>query len=174
MISTMPVFVAFLRAVNVGGTGKLAMSDLRGLCEAAGFQSVRTYIQSGNVVFGSALSQAKVKRKLEQALCTKLGKPCAVLLRSAAELAAVLRRNPFEKAAPRQVLVLFLDQTPARGALADLPIPGGEEVWLDGRELFVHFPNGMGRSKLKIPFAKTGTWRNLNTIAKLIAIVRTT
>jgi uncharacterized protein (DUF1697 family) len=47
-------------------------------------------------------------------------------------------------------------------------------VWLDGRELFVHFPNGMGRSKLKIPFAKTGTWRNLNTIAKLVAMVRKT
>jgi uncharacterized protein (DUF1697 family) len=170
----MAVFVAVLRAVNVGGTGKLAMSDLRGLCEAAGFRSVRTYIQSGNVVFSSALSQAKVKSKLAQALCTKLGKPCAVFLRSGAELAAILQRNPFKKAEPSQVLVLFLAQAPGRGALADLPIPGGERVWLDRREVFVHFPSGMGRSKLRIPFAKTGTWRNLNTIAKLLAMVRTT
>ena len=174
MTSTMPVFVALLRAVNVGGTGKLAMSDLRRLCEAAGFRSVRTYIQSGNVVLASVLSRAKVKSKLEQALSTKLGKPCGVLLRSGAELAAVLQRNPFKKAAPNRVLVLFLDEAPARDALADLTIPGGEEVRLDGREVFVHFPNGMGRSRLRIPLAKTGTWRNLNTVAKLVAMVYAT
>jgi uncharacterized protein (DUF1697 family) len=163
----MASFVALLRAINVGGTGILSMSDLRELCEAAGFRQVRTYIQSGNLVFTSPLAEAKVKAKLERALAAKLGKPVGVLLRSAAELDAVQKENPFPKAPPNRVIVLFLDQAPPKTALATLKIPGGEEVVLRGREIFVHYPVGQGPSKLKLPFAKEGTGRNLNTIAKL-------
>jgi len=168
----MPVFVALLRAVNVGGTGKLAMSDLSRLCEEAGFSAVKTYIQSGNVVFKSRLAEAKVKALLEKALAEAVGKPVGVLLRSGAELDAVLRRNPFQTAPANRVIVLFLDDKPPRGALDDLAIPGREEVALDGREVFIHYPDGMGQSKLKIPFAKIGTGRNLNTVAKLAAMAR--
>ena len=168
----MPVFVALLRAINVGGTGKLAMSELCELCEAAGFLGVRTYIQSGNVVFTSPLSADKVKTKLEKALAAKLGKPYGVLVRGGAEIATVLQRNPFKRVEPTRVLVLFLDEPPDHDALAGLVIPGREEVKIDGREIFIHFPDGMGKSKLKIPFSKTGTGRNLNTIAKLVELVR--
>jgi uncharacterized protein (DUF1697 family) len=168
----MTVFVALLRAINVGGTGKLAMSDLCKLCEDAGFRGARTYIQSGNVVFKSALTEAKTKAKLEKSLAAKLKKPCSALLRTGAELEAVIERNPFRKAAANQVLVLFLDEAPAPGALANLLIPGREEVRLDGREVFIHYPDGMGRSKLKVPFAKTGTGRNLNTVAKVAEMAR--
>jgi uncharacterized protein (DUF1697 family) len=164
-------FVALLRAINVGGTGMLAMSDLRDLCEKAGFRAVRTYIQSGNVVFTSSLAEANVKTKLEKLLAAKLGKPVCVLLRSGAELEAVLNANPFPKAPPNRVIVSFLDQAPPKNALSKLAIPGPEEVVLRGRELFIHYPEGQGRSKLKLPFAKDGTGRNLNTVAKLAAMV---
>jgi uncharacterized protein (DUF1697 family) len=166
----MTTFVALLRAINVGGTGKLAMSELCKLCEDAGFARPKTYIQSGNVVFESALTEAKVKAKLEKALAAKMGKPFGALVRTAAELDAVLARNPFKQAAPNQLLVLFLDEAPKRGALADLHIPGREQVKLAGREVFIHYPDGMGRSKLKLPFSKIGTGRNLNTVAKLAAL----
>lgn len=165
-------FIALLRAINVGGTGKLPMSELVTLCEAAGFKGAKTYIQSGNVVFGSSLSEANVKAKLERALAAKMGKPFAALVRNHAELEAVVKRNPFKKAAPNRLLVVFLDEAPARDALAGLKIPAREEVKLDGREIFIHFPDGMGQSKLKIPLMKTGTGRNLNTVVKLVEMAR--
>lgn len=169
----MAIFVALLRAVNVGGTGKLAMSELRELCEDAGFANVTTYIQSGNVVFASKLTVAKVRQKLETALRKKMGKPVGVLLRTPAELEAIVERNPFKKAAPNQVLVLFLDRAASKSALAEIEIPGREKLEASGREVFIHYPDGMGRSKLKTPFAKTATGRNLNTVKKLAELSRT-
>ena len=163
----MPAYVALLRAINVGGTGKLPMTDLRTLCEKAGFDGVKTYIQTGNVVFASSLSEAKVKAKLEKALAAKMGKPTAAMIRTTAELHDIGRRNPFPKAEGNRIIVLFLDEAPPKGALASLAIPGREEVKLLGREVFIHYPDGQGQSKLKIPFAKTGTGRNLNTVQKL-------
>jgi uncharacterized protein (DUF1697 family) len=168
----MAVLVALLRAVNVGGTGKLAMSELRELCEDAGFENVTTYIQSGNLVLRSKLAAAKVKQKLEAVLKKKMGKPVGVFLRTPAELEAVVKRNPFQKAAPNRLLVLFLDRAAPKNALANLEIQGREEVKLSGREVFIHYPDGMGRSKLKTPFADTATGRNLNTVRKLIELSR--
>jgi uncharacterized protein (DUF1697 family) len=168
----MPVFVALLRAINVGGTGKLAMSDLVKLCETAGFDNAKTYIQSGNVLFKSRLSEAKAQAKLTRVLTEKMGKPFGVVLRTAAELEAVIAHNPFKKAAPSRLLVVFLNEAPPSDALRGLATPGGEQAKLVGREIFVHYPNGMGVSKLKLPFAKQGTGRNLNTITKLAAMAR--
>jgi uncharacterized protein (DUF1697 family) len=168
----MSTFVALLRAINVGGTGKLAMADLVKLCEKAGFTDVKTYIQSGNVVFDSDASAAVVKATLEAALAEKVGKPVGVLLRTAAELQRVLADNPFSQASPSKVIVMFFDRKLPRTVLADVKTPGGEELGLHGREVFVHFPDGQGRSKLKVPFAAEGTGRNLNTIGKLAAIAQ--
>jgi uncharacterized protein (DUF1697 family) len=169
-VDSMTAFVALLRAINVGGTGKLRMTDLVGLCGDTGFKRAATYIQSGNVVFGSPLPEAKVKAKLEKALAAHMGKPFGALIRTGKELETVLVRNPFKKAAPNRVIVLFLDEAPPPSALHQLVIPGAEEVALVGREIFVHYPEGQGSSKLKISFAKTGTGRNLNTVAKLVAM----
>jgi uncharacterized protein (DUF1697 family) len=166
------VFVGLLRAVNVGGTGKLMMSELRALCDAAGFSEARTYIQSGNVLFKSTLAEAKVKSTLEKALGAKLGKPSSVLVRSRAELDAIIEHNPFPEAPPSRVIVLFMDEKAAKSALAKLVIPGKEQVELAGREVYTYYPEGMGRSKLKLPFASTGTGRNLNTVIKLAALAR--
>jgi uncharacterized protein (DUF1697 family) len=164
--------VALLRAVNVTGTGMLLMADLRALCEELGFRDVRTYIQSGNVVCSTTLTTPKAKARLETALAKILGKPCLVMLRTADELEATLAANPFPDAPPNRLLVLFLDTAPPATAIDGWKIPGGERLVLRGRELFIHFPEGQGVSKLRLPFAAEGTGRNLNTVRKLLEMAR--
>lgn len=168
----MTIFVALLRAVNLGGTSVLSMRDLSQLCEEARFKRVKTYIQSGNVLFESPLPEAKVKAKLEKVLSAKMKKPVSVLVRTGEELDGILRSNPFKSVAPNRLLVLFLDEAPPPNALAGLRIPGREEVKLAGREVFIHYPDGMGRSKLKLPLTQTGTGRNLNTVMKLATMAQ--
>jgi uncharacterized protein (DUF1697 family) len=163
-------FVALLRAVNVGGTGKLPMSELKAMCEAAGFAEVRTFIASGNVIFNSANSEAQIKAALEASLKAYAGKPIGVLVRTAAELAAVLKANPFPEAAPNRMVAIFLHKPPPATALAEIAGQAGEEVRLGKREVYVHYGDGMAKSKLRIPAAADGTARNMNTIAKLTAL----
>jgi uncharacterized protein (DUF1697 family) len=160
-------YVALLRAVNVGGTGKLPMSELRAMCESLGFVDVRTYIASGNVVFESKLAEASVKSRLEQCLEAYAGKPVGVLIRTGAELLDILARNPFKTAPPNRTVALFLDAPLAADALSRVTGQQDEEIALGKREIYVHYASGMARSKLKIPAANTGTARNINTIEKL-------
>jgi len=163
----MGAFVALLRAVNVGGTGKLPMSELKAMCEELGFGSVRTYIASGNVVFTSRKPETAIKSALEKRLEAHAGKPVGVAVRSAAEMAQVLADNPFPKAAPNRTVAIFLDKAPPPDALAGIRGLNTEEFRLGRREIYVHYGDGMGTSKLVIPAAKTGTARNMNTIATL-------
>lgn len=163
----MTAYIALLRAVNVGGTGKLAMSDLRAICEGAGLQRPRTYIASGNVVFESARSERAVKEALQAALAARTGNPVGVLLRTGAEMRAVLAANPFADRAPNATVAIFLDQPPPPNALADITGRQLEDVVLGAREIYVHYGQGMARTKLRIPVAKSGTARNMNTIAVL-------
>jgi uncharacterized protein (DUF1697 family) len=160
-------FVALLRAVNVGGTGKLPMSDLKALCEQLGFGAIRTFIASGNVVFTSRKSEAAIKAALEKQLAAYAGKPVGVLIRSAAEMAQVLSDNPFPQAAPNRVMALFLDRAPPADTLAGLRGQRDEQIQLGRREIYIHYGQGMGTSKLVIPAARTGTARNMNTVATL-------
>lgn len=161
-------YIAFLRAVNVGGTGKLPMAELRAMCESIGCSNVRTYIASGNVVFDSRLSESSVKARLEACLKRYAGKPVGVLIRSGAELAAVLAGNPFTAAAPNQTVAIFLDAKPPADTVDRVSGLQAEELALGTREIYVHYVNGIGRSKLKIPAAANGTARNLNTLATLV------
>jgi uncharacterized protein (DUF1697 family) len=163
----MTVFVAFLRAVNVGGTGMLPMKDLAALCAKLGLQDVRTYIQSGNVVFASKLTERKVQALLENGLAERMGKKIDVMVRSAAELRSILAANPFPHGKPAQIGVLFLADHAPKDLMDGLSNPGPEEVKPAGREIYVHYPLGMGRSKLKFPATVVSTTRNLNTVAKL-------
>lgn len=160
-------YVALLRAINVGGTGKLAMTELRALCEGCGFTDVATYIQSGNVVLRSRLGEAGVKQALEAALAKKMGKPFGVMVRSGAELQRLAAAPPFAEAPPNFVYAHFFDEPLDPRTLAGVAAPGGERWELRGRELFVLYPSGAGQSKLKLPVPKTGTSRNLNTVRKL-------
>jgi uncharacterized protein (DUF1697 family) len=163
----MTAYVALLRAVNVGGTGKLPMSDLKALCEALGYTAVRTYIASGNVVFHTGDSAASVKAALEAALHEYAGKPMGVMVRTAAEMAAVLKANPFADEAPNRTVAIFLDKAPPKDLMESVSGCNGEKVAPGKREIYVHYGDGMGHSKLKIPTARDGTARNINTIAKL-------
>ena len=166
----MTSYVALLRAVNVGGTGKLPMTTLVDLCEAAGLQDVRTYIASGNVVFRSDLDEAEIRAALEDRLRCYAGKSVGVVVRTASEVAGVLARNPFPDAPGNRVMALFVD-----GPLPTDPMDGvtgaaDERIVLGERELFIHYPSGMASTRLRLPSSKDGTARNVNTVAKLAAM----
>jgi uncharacterized protein (DUF1697 family) len=166
----MTVFIALLRAVNVGGTGKLPMTTLKALCEKAGCRKVQTYIASGNVVFESEQSEAVIKAALESHLEEYAGKPVRVLVRTRDEMAAVLKANPFTKTAPNRTMAVFLDAPPAANTIESATGRRDEEIALGTREIYVHYGDGMGQSKLKIKAAESGTARNMNTIAKLVEL----
>lgn len=163
----MTTFVALLRAVNVGGTGKLPMTALKAICEDAGFAMVRTYIASGNVVFTSRLFEAKVKAALEQRLAVHAGKPVGAMVRDAEEMAAVLAGNPFADRPRNRVVAIFLDRAPPADTIDRATGRRDEVIALGTREIYVDYREGMGTSKLRMPAALTGTARNLNTVAKL-------
>jgi uncharacterized protein (DUF1697 family) len=166
----MTAYAALLRAVNVGGTGKLAMTDLRACCAELGFANVATYIQSGNAVFTSRLGEAKVVAALEAALAKLVGKPVGVLVRTGAELAEIVTDHPFPEAPGNRLIVSFLPAPISAAEIAAIRIPGDERLAARGREVFVHYGDGMADSKLKLPFASRATARNLNTVAKLAAL----
>lgn len=163
----MPSYVALLRAVNVGGTGKLAMSELKAMCVAEGFGKVATYIASGNVVFRAEASAIQVKAALERRLLGYAGKPVGVIVRTAEQMAAVHKANPFADQPPNRVVAIFLDEPPPADALDDVRGRGDEELHLGSCEIYVAYGAGMRDSKLRIPLAARGTARNINTIAKL-------
>ena len=166
----MTVFIALLRAVNVGGTGKLAMSDLKAICEQAGCRKVQTYIASGNVVFSSGKTQVQVKAALERGLAAHAGKPVGVLVRTGAEMQSVLAGNPFPDAAPNRTVAIFLDAPPPSNAASAAVGQQAEVIALGKREIYVFYGVGMASSKLRIPAAKAGTARNMNPVAKLVEI----
>jgi uncharacterized protein (DUF1697 family) len=163
----MTSYLALLRAVNLGPNNKLPMSELKRLCEDCGFDAVKTYIASGNVVFHAGQGEAQVKALLETALAAYAGKPVGVLVRTAGEMATVLAQNPFPAMPANKTVAIFLDASPPVGALEVVSGRKGEEFQLGKREIYVYYPDGIGESKLKIPAAKQGTARNMNTIAEL-------
>jgi uncharacterized protein (DUF1697 family) len=143
------------------------------MCADAGFLRVQTYIASGNVVFESKASPAKVKADLEARLLAYVGKPVGVIVRTAAQMADVLKANPFPRAAPNLTVAIFLDKPPPSNALDHAVGVKDEEMRLGTREIFVHYGSGIGKSKLKIPVAQKGTARNMSTIAKLVEMAAT-
>ena len=169
----MTVFVAFLRAVNVGGTGRLPMSDLRDMCNELGLADVQTYIASGNLTFSSDESKVSIKTALEDRLRDYAGKDVGVMLRTASELRVTLDKNPFADRNPKYTVAIFLDRKPPEDALDKVTGRNDEDMQLGAREIYVYFGSGMGRSKLRIPAAKEGTARNMNTIRKMVALSST-
>ena len=165
----MTSFVALLRAVNVGGR-QLAMADLRSIAAEAGLENPKTYIASGNLLFSSVKSESAVARDLENRLKAHMGSDVPVLLRTAAELRDVLAANPFSEEPGAKVAAIFLDKKPPNDAIENAKGIADERLALGAREIYVHYPNGMGRSKLRIPAAVGGTARNMNTVAKLAAM----
>jgi uncharacterized protein (DUF1697 family) len=167
----MQTYVAFLRGINVGGNTMVSMKELAAICTHIGFEKVRTYLNSGNVIFQSLLPEAELLRVLETDLSKKTGKDIRVVIRSTGDLERVVKDNPFPEAIPSQVGVFLVMESIAKNVLAEFVIPGREKVVLGKREVYVHYPDGMGRSKLKWPLSlRDGTMRNINTLAKPVSL----
>jgi uncharacterized protein (DUF1697 family) len=169
----MATLVALLRAVNVGGTGKLPMKDLKAMCEEAGFESVRTYIASGNVVFETSDTPEKARSVIEARLASYAGREVGVLVRTAREMADLVETNPFPDEPGSRVVVLFLDRRPPADLAGSVSGQTTEVMRPAASEVFIHYPEGQGPSRLV--FGKSfglHTARNLNTVTKLAAMAR--
>ncbi len=174
-------FVALLRGINVGGKNKLPMKDLAEMFAAAGCHDVRTYIQSGNVVFTAA---PKVADRLPSLIAARIEKACGyhtpVVMRTVEQLAAVVAHNPFlaTEAALESLHVLFLADRPSPSRIATLdPYRSPPDTFVvRGREVFLCLPNGVARSKLTNAYfdsqlATTSTGRNWRTVTTLLGMM---
>lgn|SRR5262249_7390403 len=179
----MNVMICLLRGVNLGGHHKVPMEVLRTLCESLECQNVQTYVQSGNVVFRtSERDPVALGKKLENLIEKKFGFRADVVLRTPSELRDVVARNPFRKRSgiePAKLLVTFLTTHPGpemQNAVQAIPA-NPEVVHLSGRELYIYYPAGQGRSKLWARIDKAlrnaGTARNWNTVTKLLEMAET-
>jgi len=165
----MHTWIAFLRGINVGGNAMLSMKDLAALCTNLGFEDVRTYLNSGNLIFRSSLSEAEVHKLLEMALSGRIGKEIGVVVRSPDELERIITGNPFPEAVPARIGVLLGSAPVPDSAMAGFATTGRETVVRGKREVYIHYPDGMGRSRLKIPVPlRNGTVRNINTLTGLV------
>jgi len=180
-LARVQAYIALLRGVNVGGNA-LSMERLRGICAELGLENARTYVQSGNLIFDAAGSAERWSKSLERALVGKARLPITVLVRSRAEMAAVIEHNPFagERGIDLARLhVTFLRQTPKQAALTALNAiaAGPDRLSHTGREIYLYCPNGYGRSKLAnnaiervLGFAATTrNWRTVTTLAEMAA-----
>lgn len=140
------------------------------MCREVGLGNVQSYIASGNVAFTSDQTKAAVKTGLEKKLGEYAGKSVGVFVRTASELRAVLDKNPFAGEEPKFTVAIFLDHKPPRDALTQATGQDDEVMSIGTREIYVHYGSGMGRSKLRIPAAKEGTARNMNTIRKMVEL----
>jgi uncharacterized protein (DUF1697 family) len=177
----MPVLVSMLRGVNLGKHNKINMSALRALYESLKFENPRTYVQSGNVIFRTTeKNSAALAKKIQNAIEREFGCRPEVILRTPEELRKAIATSPFagrRALEPNKLLVTFLAAEPAPDAHATLfnLKSHPEELHLHGRELYIYFPDGVGRSKLPWSSVEkllkvTGTARNWNSVTKMLAI----
>jgi uncharacterized protein (DUF1697 family) len=173
--------IALLRAVNVGGRTTVAMSALRDLVGSLGFTNVRSLLQSGNLVFESGgLGGAEIERLLEAQSEKQLGLRTDFFVRTAKEWGALMARNPFPDAAendPGHLVVMFLKKPTTAKAVQGLQaaIEGREAVCAHGKQAYITYPDGIGRSRLtnrmiEKHLGSSGTGRNWNTVRKLAAL----
>jgi uncharacterized protein (DUF1697 family) len=175
----MPVLISMLRGVNVGPHNRIKMDALRALYVSLNLKDPRTYVQSGNVIFlTKEKSASQLARKIQDAIARKFGFSPHVILRTPEEFKRAIAANPFagrQGLNPGKLLVTFLASEPSAEARAELLAlkPNPEELHLVGRELYIYFPNGAGRSKLQWSsldkkLGTTGTARNWNSVTKML------
>jgi uncharacterized protein (DUF1697 family) len=179
-MSTPRTFVALLRGINLAGRNRVPMRELRSSLESLGLEDVVTYIQSGNVVFRSRSGGVQqLTGGIERRIVETFGIEVVVLLRTPAELAKVAAGNPFLRggADPAKLHVVFLSGRPAKkdAARLDPERSPPDELRLEGREIYLHLPNGFGRSKLTVDYFErrlgvAATARNWRTVTKLVAL----
>ena len=169
----MTAYVALLRGVNLVGRSTLRMADLTAIAEELGLANVRTYIASGNLLFVSDKPEEELRRMLEERLRAHMTRDVRVVLRTAAEMEAVVGRNLFSEAPSKNVQVYFLNEAPPADLLETVRNQDDERVATGTREVYVAYgERGIGRSRLRIPAAEAGTARNMNTVAKLAELAR--
>jgi uncharacterized protein (DUF1697 family) len=171
----MPTHVALLRGINVGGRNKVAMAELRSVVESLGFSDVATYVQSGNVVFTAGSVEVGA---LEAAIEERLGVSCAVVVLTREQLERVVADNPFPEAREDTHVhaVFSMGEPDAEVVAAAVEKAGGDdEARVAGGTLYLHTPNGLGRSKLAVELGrrgpKDGTARNWRTVKRLLAML---
>ena len=174
----MTAFVSLFRGINVGGHHHVRMDDLKDMHEALGLKDVFPYIQSGNVVFTSDDADvARLRRHIEDGFEKKFGFRVEVIVRTSAELREIIDQNPFQSQPGKEskwVAVTFLTTLPditAQEALLKAYV-GPEEIFFSGKEMYIYYPDGIGRSKLSLSLIEKklktmGTARNWNTILQL-------
>ena len=179
----MPIFVSMLKGINVGPHHRIKMDDLRQVYASLQFKNPRTFIQSGNVIFQTReKNPIKLSKQIQDALEARFGFRPEVVNRTLEEMKTALAANPFAKRKdiePDKLLITFLSSAPPPGARHTLDSlkHHPEEIHPIGRELYIYFPNGAGKTKL--PWSQmerllkvTGTARNLNSVEKMIALAQ--
>lgn len=171
--------IVLLRGVNLAGRNRVAMPQLREALEGSGFEEVSTYVQSGNVVLSSKAAAKRVGSEVERLISERFGLDIKVVVRTRAQLAAVVKRNPFAKVAtnPKLYQVTFLEQAPSAEVVRKLEAAaaGKERVVHIGRELYAWHPDGVGRSKLARllsgkELGASATARNWSTVTALLVL----
>ncbi len=179
----MTTHIALLRAINVGGTKPIAMSDLRAFFSELGLDDVRSLLQTGNVVFrGGTKAGAALERLLESEAEKRLGLSTTFIVRTAKEWEAIVVRNPFPNEAvndPSHLVALFLKDDPKPPAVETLRVAvrGPEIIQVVGKQLYVVYTEGIGRSKLtnklmERTLGTSGTGRSWNTVLKIAELAR--
>ena len=179
----MTAFVSLFRGINVGGHHKIRMAELKDMHESLDFRDVLPYIQSGNVVFTSDdADAARLQRQIEESFEKRFGFHAEVLVRTSDELREIIDKNPFQGQQSKEskwIAVMFLATCPDDTAQEDLlkTYVGPEEFFFIGKELYLYYPNGMGRSKLSNSYIEkklktVGTARNWNTILQLQKLIQ--
>ena len=172
----MGVYVAFLRGINLGPTNKISMPELREMAEELGYTDVATYINSGNLIFVSAKKAAALEREISSAISKRFGNRIDVAVRTPAQLKKILADNPYPDGSPSQVTVAFLTKAAPADAKKKVAAMAteAEPFTFAGSEVYVHYSNGMGRSKLAEKFSSiigvSSTVRNVNTVTKVLAL----
>lgn len=183
--SAMPVFISMLRGVNVVRHNRIKMDALRAVYQSLKLENPRTYVQSGNVIFRTRERNAvQLAKKIQEAIARRFGFRPDVILRTPEDFRRVIAANPFARRQdidPGKLLVTFLAVEPgAEGRARLLAVkPDPEELHLIGREIYIYFPNGAGRSKLQWAalgekLGTPGTARNWNSVVSMLEIAEET
>jgi uncharacterized protein (DUF1697 family) len=171
---SVPRYVAFLRGINLGSINKVSMPRLRELAEGLGYTDVVTYINSGNLILTATDPAATIEERLHRAIADELGLKVDVAVRTPARLATIVAENPFPDGDPSQVTVAFLTRAAPAEAKRKVAARATEDepYVFSGQEVYVHYKQGIGRSKLSAKFSDlvgvSATVRNLRTVTKVL------